>query len=136
MIAVAIAAVLLLLSALHLFWAFGGRWGIGVAVPIVDGRPAFEPSAAASIVVAIGLACAALVALTRGGLIPSPLPDAAAQWMSIALAAIFFARAVGDFRLVGFFKRVRRTRFATWDTRLFSPLCLLLACGFLAVAAR
>ena len=33
----------------------------------------------------------------------------------------------GNFRLVGFFKKVRGTRFATLDTRYYSPLCLFLA---------
>jgi len=43
------------------------------------------------------------------------------------LAALFLIRAVGEFRYVGFFKSVRDTRFATWDSWLFSPLCLLIA---------
>ena len=43
---------------------------------------------------------------------------------TLVVAAAFLLRAIGDFRLVGFFKRVRNTRFAAWDTRLFSPLSL------------
>jgi hypothetical protein len=43
------------------------------------------------------------------------------------LAAVFAARAVGDFRYVGFFKRVRDSRFARRDSRLFSPLCAAIA---------
>jgi hypothetical protein len=43
------------------------------------------------------------------------------------MSAVLFLRAVGDFRAVGFSKRVRDTRFAWWDTRLFSPLCLAMA---------
>jgi catechol 2,3-dioxygenase-like lactoylglutathione lyase family enzyme len=47
---------------------------------------------------------------------------------------VFLLRAVGDFRLVGFFKRVRGTPFARWDTRLFSPLCVALGLASLWVA--
>ena len=43
-------------------------------------------------------------------------------------------RAIGDFRYVGFFKRVRGSRFARMDTTLYSPLCLALAAGVAAVA--
>jgi hypothetical protein len=40
------------------------------------------------------------------------------------LAALFGARAIGERRYVGFFKRVRGTAFAWWDTRVFSPLSI------------
>jgi hypothetical protein len=40
------------------------------------------------------------------------------------MGLVFLVRAVGEFKLVGFFKRVRGTSFARWDTWLFSPLCL------------
>ena len=44
-------------------------------------------------------------------------------------------RAVGDFRMVGFWKTVRDTPFARWDTRLFSPLCVAIA-ALVALADR
>ncbi|EGD05771.1 hypothetical protein B1M_04736, partial [Burkholderia sp. TJI49] len=43
------------------------------------------------------------------------------------LALIFAVRAVGDFRYVGFFKRIRGSRFARMDTLCYSPLCAALA---------
>jgi hypothetical protein len=43
-------------------------------------------------------------------------------------------RTIGDFRLVGVFKRVRGTRFARLDSIAFAPLCLLLAAGVVRVA--
>jgi len=135
MTAFALATVLAFLSALHIYWAFGGRWGWGAALPQVDGRPAFTPSRFATLVVALGLAAAAALPLVRAGVFPFPLPLWLSQGLAGLLSLIFFVRAVGDFRLVGFFKRVRGTPFAIWDTRLFSPLCLLLAAGFARVAA-
>ena len=135
MTALALAFVLTFLSALHIYWAFGGRWGWGVAIPQVDGRPAFTPSRFATLLVALGLAAAAVLPLARTGALPIAVPQWLSQWLAVFLALIFFIRAVGDFRLVGLFKRVRGTSFSIWDTRLFSPLCLLLAAGFARIAA-
>jgi hypothetical protein len=134
MTAFALASVLAVLSGLHIYWALGGRWGWATAIPLIDGRPAFTPSRFATVVVAIGLAVAGLVPLVRIGAVPVPAPEWLSQWSAGVLSLVFFVRAVGDFRLIGFFKRVRGTRFAVWDTRLYSPLCLLLAAGFARVA--
>jgi len=120
-----------LLSLLHIHWLFGGRWGKAVAVPEQNGRPAFTPSRFATALVAIGLAdCAALVAALAGWL-PPLMGAGLLRMMGFAVALLFLARAIGDFRLVGFFKRVRSTRFAAFDTRFYSPLCLGLALGVL-----
>ncbi len=50
-------------------------------------------------------------------------------------AVVCLARVVGDARLVGLFKRVRGTPFATWDDLLFTPLSFSLALCFAVVAA-
>ena len=44
-----------------------------------------------------------------------------------ALSLVFLLRAVGNLRSFGFFKTIKETPFAHWDTWLYSPLCLLLA---------
>ncbi len=43
------------------------------------------------------------------------------------ISLIFFLRAIGDFRYVGFFKKVRTTDFAYRDRWYFSPLCSIIA---------
>ena len=55
-------------------------------------------------------------------------------WLSYVLAVGLLGRAIGEFRYVGFFKRVRGSRFAKLDTVVYSPLCLLLAVGVALVA--
>jgi hypothetical protein len=52
------------------------------------------------------------------------------------LAVLFGGRAIGERRYVGFFKRVRGTTFAWWDTRVFSPLCAALSLGYLLLWCR
>ena len=108
--------------------------GVTGAVPSVGAKPLFVPSTRATLAVGVALlSFAALVAATAGWLC-MPVPRPALVWLSYALAAGLLARAVGEFKYVGFFKRVRGSRFARLDTRLYSPLCLLLGGGVAAVA--
>jgi Protein of unknown function (DUF3995) len=122
--------ILLVLAAIHVYWAAGGRAGKGAAIPSADGRPVIKPTAFATALVAVALcAMAALVALRIGWL---RLPFLAGNNVIVQagvwlIAAVFALRAVGDFRYVGFFKRVRDSRFALLDTLAYSPLCACLA---------
>lgn len=128
-----LGAVLLLtfsaLSILHIYWAFGGRRGLLQVIPEVDGEPVFRLDFNFSFLtlgVAFLLAMAGGLCAVQGRLLwISPC-----EWSRLGmwcLSAVFALRAIGEFRLVGFFKRVKGTTFATWDTRLFSPLCLAIA---------
>ena len=124
-----LVGVFALLSLVHVYWALGPHGTKSAVVPEVDGRAAFRPSPPATLAVALVLlACALLVAATSG-LAPSPLPMRILCGLMFALALVLLARAIGDFRLVGFFKRVTGTRFTRLDSAVYSPLCLLLAIG-------
>jgi Protein of unknown function (DUF3995) len=106
------------------------------AVPSVAGKALFVPTVKATVAVGIAsLLCAGLVAATAG-FVTIGLPAPLLSWMSYALAFGLLARAVGDFKYVGFFKRVRESRFATLDTWVYSPLCAALALGVAAVALQ
>ncbi|TPO10981.1 DUF3995 domain-containing protein [Mesorhizobium sp. B1-1-5] len=52
----------------------------------------------------------------------------------ILWAAIFTLRALSWWRYFGLFKRVRTTRFARYDSLLYSPSCLLLGLGLFLLA--
>ena len=134
LLAIAIVTVFVVLALVHAYWAFGGRITWLAVVPEVKGRPAFTPSALATFVVAGALfACAGLIAATAGVLVV-PVSPSVLTWLTFALALVLLLRAVGDFRLVGFFKRVRGTNFARLDTAVYSPLCLALSLGVFIVA--
>ncbi len=126
-LALAVAGVFGVLAGFHVYWLFGGKAAGSAAIPEVDGRPAFEPGALATIGVTLALSGCAVLTLALGGWVVFPLPEPWTTGLGYAMATAFFLRAIGEFRLVGFFKRVRGTRFARWDTWLFSPLCLALA---------
>jgi energy-converting hydrogenase Eha subunit H len=116
--------VFALLGAVHVFWALGGRLGFVSAVPEVNGQRAFTPTPAATFAVALALFVASALVLGRAGVFSSLVPAALFKWPLIVMGLVFLVRAVGEFKLVGLFKRVRGTSFARWDTWLFSPLCL------------
>ena len=109
----AAAAILCLLGAIHLYWAAGGSFGKSATLPTANGKFVLHPTPLITVLVAIALFAMAALVLAR-----------LALWL---IGAIFLLRAVGDFRYVGFFKRVRDSRFAKFDTLYYSPLCLLLA---------
>ncbi len=132
-IALPLIVVFLTLSLWHVCWLLGGRVGRDAAIPEVEGKQVFQPSAAATIVVAVALALCALLLAATAGLVPLPLPNTLLVWLTRTLAVVLLLRAIGDFRLVGFFKRIRNTHFARLDTLVYSPLCLLLAIGSLIV---
>ena len=80
------------------------------------------------------LAGIAVAVALRAGLFGAAIDHWALRWMLYALAAMMFARAVGDFRFVGFFKSVRGTPFARADKLVYSPLCLAFGAGLTEVA--
>lgn len=129
-----VIAVFALLSGIHILWALGVGKGKDAAIPALKGRPAFVPSAVATFGVAIALVLCALLVAASAGFIMSNVPASWITWLACLLAMALVARAVGDFRLVGFFKRVRGTRFARLDSVLYAPLCLVLGVAVVYVA--
>lgn len=131
---VIVVLIFAVLSLVHFYWALGGGSGKVAAVPESSGRPAFVPSAGATAAVAFALALCALLVAATAGLVRLPIPGNWLRWLSYVLSVVLLARAIGDFRLVGFFKRVRGTRFARLDSIVYAPLCLFLAAGVYYVA--
>src|SRR5438477_11091542 len=133
-LAIMVCVIFLVLALWHFRMALAPAGGASGAVPSVDGKPLFVPSTRATVAVGVILASfAALVAVTAG-LLPLAFPKVVSVWLSYRVALGLFARAIGEFKYVGFFKRVRGSRFAKLDTRVYSPLCLLLSVGVALVA--
>jgi len=112
---------------LHAYWALGGRWGSAYTVPTINGRRSFNPSPLATWVVCGLLGLAVIIVMGKSGWIglgPLAVLFDVGVW---GLGLVFALRAVGNLRTFGFFKIVKGTPFADWDTWFYSPLCLLLA---------
>jgi hypothetical protein len=129
------SAILLFGAGFHFYWGCGGRVGVAVALPQrADGTQAFESNPAGAILVAVFLTGSFLLVLALAGLIDLPVPQ---RWLRVAvlsLSALFLARALSWYKYVGLFKSIRRTRFAKYDTWLYSPLCLLLSLSLMGAA--
>ena len=126
--------VFALLATWHFYMALVPSAGNRGAVPSVDGKLLLVPTRSATVAVGVVLLLFAGLVLATAGIIPLGLSQIALSWLSYLLALGLLGRAVGEFRYVGFFKRVRGTKFARLDTLLYSPLCLLLAVGVTLVA--
>ncbi|MFD1736859.1 DUF3995 domain-containing protein [Bacillus salitolerans] len=124
--------ILGLVSVLHFYWVFGGTWGVQAALPEkVEGGSVFTPRWIETLFVAVGLIGVAFILLAQNNLISFITPNSFTKWSSIILTFIFFLRAIGDFKYIGFTKRIKNTTFSKYDTKLYTPLCLYLALIFM-----
>jgi hypothetical protein len=135
-LAASLIAIFVALAALHVFWAAGGRAGGAAAIPRDAGRPLLTPSPRSTLAVAAALMAAALVVGAAAGWLGRGSPVRVGRPLAYLLALVFALRAIGDFRYVGFFKSMGEEPFRSWDTWLFSPLCLAIAAAAFAVANR
>lgn len=130
-------SLFLILSVLHIYWAVRSLFKpdqsfLLTVIPETDKKLAFKPGIGATLLVALALLVAAFISIW--GIRPmykGASPGFVSSWWCIygnlVIAIVLGIRAIGDFRYVGFFKKIRNTRFAYFDTHLFSPLCLFLA---------
>lgn len=126
-IGILLATIFAILGALHVYWVFGGKSSSESVIPSVGGKLVFNPSPFATMLVALALFTAMFVILGQTGFLGSLIPKKLFYFGTITISLLFFLRAIGEFRLVGFFKTINDTKFAYWDTWLFSPLCLLIS---------
>jgi hypothetical protein len=133
-LALCVTVVFMVLALWHFRMALLPASGAGGAVPSVEGRPLFVPSARTTVAVGLVLLVFAGLVAATGGLVHLGISPRLLSWASLALSLGLLARAIAEFEYVGFFKRVRGSRFAKLDTLLYSPLCLLLALAVAFVA--
>ncbi|WP_020060584.1 DUF3995 domain-containing protein [Bacillus sp. 123MFChir2] len=124
--------ILVFISLIHMYWACGGSWGSKVVLPMKkdSGEYAFIPRKIGTFAVALAILCFAMILLAQSGYFPFWNPSRYTRWGCIVLAGIFLLRAVGDMKYVGFFKKVKGTKFSVYDTWLYSPVCLYIAFVF------
>jgi len=128
---------LIIMGLFHFYWAFGGKVGSDKALPTKDGKLLLNPSKALTLLVSIVLIGFAYIAyglqfydftITEGRNFY--------LYGGILLSTIFTLRAIGEFNAVGFFKKIKDTEFAIYDTKYFSPLCLILGVVFAMLAYK
>jgi len=137
LISFAIFSVLLVVSLVHLGWAFGMAWPAKqreMLVPAVVGLPKGTPMppAALTVLVAFAILGLGVVALWGAGLFALPAFAGLKGWALLGVAAIFGLRGVATYLPFGPFK-VSVEPFRTLNWRYFSPLCLLLSAGYMTI---
>jgi Protein of unknown function (DUF3995) len=115
--------IFLIISGFHFYWALGGKLGSQAVIPQMEGKMAFQPPVLATIFVALVMLIGAWL---------SWIPDGETDkkiliYGNLAIGIIFLIRAIGDFKYVGFFKKVKGSLFAENDSRYYSPLCLVVS---------
>ncbi|HRI01660.1 MAG TPA: DUF3995 domain-containing protein [Saprospiraceae bacterium] len=136
-LAIGLIVVFFLLSLIHFYWAMGGQWGMDASLPTNEqGVRVLNPKRTDSVIVGIALAFFSLFYLLKSGTIEHQIPSwiiSVGQW---TVPGIFLLRAIGDFKYVGFFRKIKSTKFGKMDTMFFTPLCFLLALFGLLIAIQ
>ncbi|PEC82123.1 hypothetical protein COK00_09240 [Bacillus cereus] len=123
--------ILFLVSFLHVYWAFGGKWATNSVIPTKSGEKAFTPGLGMTLFIALLLSMAAMILLQQTNIVHFAFPNIIVQMGSWVCMVVFFIRVIGEFRYFGIFKREKDTHFARMDTVLFIPLCAFLSLSFL-----
>ncbi|WP_455755569.1 DUF3995 domain-containing protein [Sulfurimonas sp.] len=122
---------LIIMGIFHFYWAFGGNVGLNKALPTKDGIKLLNPSKALTFFVGLVLIIFAYITYALQFYDFTIIQNKVIyQYSGIFLSIIFTLRAIGDFNAVGFFKKINNTEFAIYDTKYFSPLCLILGVIF------
>jgi glucan phosphoethanolaminetransferase (alkaline phosphatase superfamily) len=128
-LAIILIIIFLCIAAVHFYWAFGGKKWVNAALPTADGStPVFKPRMLETLVVAMGFLGFVYIVACEATLTATPSLGAMVsltKYGSWAIPIIFIARAIGDFKYAGFFKKIKATDFGRMDTQYYSPLCLI-----------
>jgi len=127
-LSIAVASILAVAALFHFYWSFGGQFGIQSTAPKIQGHDEIKIPKFLAFIVACLITLLAMLAVL---LVIENSPFK--QYQSIlgyAVACLLIIRAIGEFKYLGFFKKVYNSSFARKDTLFFSPLFLILGVSF------
>ncbi len=120
--------IFFILGIIHFNWVIGGEYGFTASLPTKEnGERVLNPKKIDSAIIGIGLFAFSFFYVLKSELINPNEPQWILTYGSWIIPSIFILRAIGDFKYVGFFKKVKQTAFGRLDTIFFSPLCLFIA---------
>jgi len=136
-VSILLIGVLFALSAIHAYWACGGRWPGHDEASLVErvvGRTSGmrAPSPASCIVVAAALASAAGLVLFKTLAVAPRQFDVLIAIGFRGAALVFLVRGIAGFTPA--FRYAEGTPFYRLNRRYYSPLCLLIAAAFFAAS--
>jgi small-conductance mechanosensitive channel len=120
------------IAVFHFYWFLGGMWGLKNVIPTKSNQlTSLKIPKFATLLVAIVFLGFAAVYLEKSQIVTLNSFNSITNYTGWFIAIIFIFRAIGDFKCLGFFKKINHSDFAKSDTKLFSPLCLTI--GILAI---
>lgn len=126
-VSILLSIIFTTLGIIHFNWVLGGTFGFSASLPTKEtGERVLNPKKMDSAVVGTGLLAFGFFYLIKSGIISYVLPEWIMNYSGWIIPIIFLLRAIGEFKYVGFFKSVKTTEFGKIDTKLFSPLCLII----------
>jgi len=126
-LSILLSIILIGLGLIHFNWVVGGNFGFSESLPTKEsGERVLNPKKIDSAIVGIGLTAFGFFYLLKSGVIEFIIPGWIMAYGSWIIPIIFLLRAIGEFKYVGFFKKIKKTEFGKLDTKLFSPLCLII----------
>jgi hypothetical protein len=118
--------IFFILSIIHFNWVRGGTWGFDNALPTNEnGERILNPRKIDSLIVGLGLLGFSFFYLHLSDLLKIPILELISNYIKWIIPSIFLLRAIGDFRYMGLFKKVKNTAFGRFDTFYFTPLCII-----------
>lgn len=133
LIAVSTIIILIVISFFHFYWVFGGRIGLDKSLPTTpDGKLLLNPAKPLTFLVGIVILSFAFVAYK----LYYDYSNDLYSYLGWTIGIVFLLRSIGEFNAVGFFKRIKNTSFAKYDTLFYSPLCLYLALAYALLASN
>ena len=127
-LSIVVFVIMLIAAVFHFYWAFGGKYGLKSAGPDLENGKIFVPSRWLIFIVAsllFGLAILSIQLFSPMGPLKGYI-----HYLGYCVSFILVVRAIGDFKYVGFFKKVYNSNFATLDTKYFSPVILFLGISY------
>jgi len=123
-----VSVIFFFLSAIHLNWVFGGTWGFDNVLPTnTHGQRVLNPRKLDSAIIGLGLGLIGCFYLMKSGLTPMVLSYWIDTLLGWVVPILFLVRSIGDFKYIGFFKKVTSTKFARQDSKFYSPLSFMLS---------
>ncbi len=127
--------VFMVISGIHFYWAFGGKSGLNAALPEgANGKMPLKPSPLMTIAVAVIFLSVSIFFGQKADLLDFNFPVLFKTYSLGAIGIVLLIRAIGDFKYVGFFKKIKNTRFGELDSAYYSPLCLVLSINSFLIA--
>lgn len=136
-LAVILFCILVLIAGMHFYWAFAGFWPgndeVSLARTVVGEKNISKmPSRLLTLAVAAAIFAASLWSLMWRSIIPYSLPQGFLWLGMVVLTMVFLGRGIVGY-LPFFTDKMCEQPFARLNALYFSPLCLAIGAGFVAL---